>query len=86
MPVSAQVRLLIGNDNEMKDAWRNGFLTAGAEVVLAGGVGLDGGDRHPEKIAHATTAKIATRAMTIAAMSAAFFFCSRNGLNPTLER
>jgi hypothetical protein len=86
MPVPAQVRLVIGNDHEMKDAWRNGVLTAWAEVVLACGVWLNGGDRHPEKIAHATTAKIATRAMTIAAMSAAFLFCSRNGLKPTLER
>ena len=70
----------------MKRARRNGVLTAGAEVVLTGGVGLHRGDRHPEKIAHATTAKIAISAMTMAAMSAALLSCSRNGLKPTLER
>jgi len=81
-----QIGLVVGNHDEMKSARWNGVLTPGADVVLAGGVGLDGGHRHPEKIAHPTTATIAMRAMTMAAMSAALLFCSRNGLKPTLER
>lgn len=86
MPVAAQVGLVVGHNDDMKGPWWNGVLTARTEVVLAGGVGLNRGDRHPEKIAHATTETIAISAITMAAMSAALLFCSRNGLNPTLER
>lgn len=86
MPVPAQVRFVVGDNNEMKGAGRNRVLASRADVGLAGRIRLDGSDRHPEKIAHATTARIAISAMTIAAMSAALLFCSRNGLNPTLER
>lgn len=86
MPVPAQVGLVVGDHNEVKSARRDGLLTARAQVILAGRIGLDGSDRHPEKIAHATTATIAISAMTIAAISAALLFCSRNGLKPTLER
>ena len=77
---------MVGDYHEVKHARRDGVLTARAEVLLASGIGLDGGNRHPEKIAHATTATIAISAMIIAAISAALLFCSRNGLKPTLER
>ena len=84
--MAAQVRLFVGNHHQMKSARWNDVLAPRADVVLAGCVGLDGGDCHPEKIAHATTAMIAIRATTTAAMSAALLSCSRNGLKPTLER
>jgi len=82
MPVPAQIRLIVGHDDEVEGARRDRHLTPGADVVLARRVGLDGGDGYPEKIAHATTAKIATKAITIATMSATFLSWSRNGLNP----
>ncbi len=84
--MSAEVRLVIGDHDEMEGARRDDVLTSGADVVLASRVGLDRAHGHPEKIAHATTARIATSATTIAAISAALLFCSRNGLKPTVER
>ena len=71
--MSAQIRLEIGHHDEMEGPRADRHLTARAEVLLARGIGLDRGDGHPEKIAHASTAKIATNAITMAAMSAALF-------------
>jgi hypothetical protein len=73
MPVPSQVGLVVGHDNEMKCAGRDDGLAARADVLLAGRVGLHRGDGHPEKIAHARTAKIATNATTTATMSAVLF-------------
>lgn len=73
VPVPSQVGLVIGHDNQVEHPGGDGQLASGADVLLARRVCLDGGDRYPEKIAHARTAKIATRAMTIAAMSAPLF-------------
>ncbi len=86
MPVPAQVRLVIGDHHEMERSRRDDVLTTRAEVLLARRIGLHRADRHPEKIAHATTARIATSATIMAAMSAALLFCSRKGLKPTGER
>jgi hypothetical protein len=84
--MATKVRLVVGNDHHMKSPRGDDVFAPGTDVFLTGGVGLDRGDRHPEKIAHATTARIATRAMTIAAMSAALLLLSRNGLKPIVER
>lgn len=55
----------------MKHSGFDAELASRAHVHLARRVGLHRGDGHPEKIAHATTARIATNAITMAAMSAA---------------
>jgi len=69
----AQVRLIIGNDDEMEHSGDDAQLTSGAGVFLACRVRLLRRDGHPEKIAHANTAKIVTNAMTMATMSARLF-------------
>jgi hypothetical protein len=73
MPVTAQVWLVVGHDNKMKGAGEDDGLAAWADVLLAGRVGLHRRDGHPEKIAHARTANIATNATTTATMSAVLF-------------
>jgi hypothetical protein len=73
MPVPSEVGLVVGHDNQMKRADRDDGLAARADVLLARRVGLHGGDGHPEKIAHARTANIATNATTKATMSAVLF-------------
>jgi len=64
---------VVGHDNQVKRADRDDGLAARADVLLARRVGLYGGDGHPEKIAHARTANIATNATTKATMSAVLF-------------
>jgi hypothetical protein len=73
MPMPSQVWLVVGHDNQMKHAGRDDGIAPGTDVVLARRVGLHGGDGHPEKIAHARTANIATSATTTATMSAVLF-------------
>jgi len=70
VPVATQVRLIVGHHDQMKGPGKNAQLTPGTDVLLARRIGLNRGDGHPEKIAHARTAKIATRARAIATMSA----------------
>ena len=73
VPMTSQVRFVVGDHDEMKDAGEDAQPATRADVLLAGRIGLHRGDSHPEKIAHATTTTIATRATTIAAMSATLF-------------
>jgi hypothetical protein len=73
VPVASQVRFVVGDHDQMKDAGEDAQATTGADVLLASRIRLYRGDCHPEKIAHATTTTIATRATTIAAISATFF-------------
>ncbi len=70
MPVPSQIGLVVGHDYQMESSGGDDGLTAGADVLLARRIGLHRGDGHPEKIAHARTANIATNATTIATMSA----------------
>jgi hypothetical protein len=70
MPVPSQIWLVVGHYYQMEGAGGDDGLTTGADVLLARRIGLHRGDRHPEKIAHARTAKIATNATTSATMSA----------------
>jgi hypothetical protein len=71
MPMASEVGSLIRHDYDMKDPVGDGELAAGAQILLNRRVRLDGGHRHPERIAHATTASVATMPMTNMAMSAA---------------
>ncbi len=71
MPVTSQIGRLLGYHHDVIDALGDGQLAAGTEVFLGSRVGLDRGDGHPEKIAHDTTANVATIVMTSMAMSAA---------------
>jgi len=71
--MTTQIRLQIRHHDEVEGSGADGHLTAGADVLLARRIGLHRGDGHPEKIAHASTAKMATNAITMAAMSAALF-------------
>ena len=64
---------MVGNDYQMKHAGWDDRRAAGADVLLARGVGLHRRDGHPEKIAHARTANIAANATTTATMSAVLF-------------
>lgn len=73
MPVPSQIGLVVGHDHQMESAGGDNGLTAGADVLLARRVGLHRGDGHPEKIAHARTAKIAANATITATMSAVLF-------------
>lgn len=73
MPVPSQVGLVVRHDYQMKGAGRDDGVAAGTDVLLARRIGLHGGDGHPEKIAHARTANIATNATTTATMSAVLF-------------
>lgn len=86
MPVPAQVGGLVRHDDHVEGSGGDGQLASRAQVLLAGLVGLDGGDGHPEKIAHPITSKVAATASTTITMSAALRSCSRKGLNPTPRR
>ena len=69
MPMPAKVGLVVGHYHHMKRAGQDRHLTARAEIGLASRVRLHRRDGHPEKIAHARTAKIATSATTITTTS-----------------
>ena len=86
VPVTSQIGLVVGHDDEVEGARTDDRLTTGAQVLLACRIGLHRGDGHPEKIAHASTAKMATSATTMATSSAVLFSCSRNGLKPMTAR
>ena len=73
VPMPAQVRLFVGHDDHVECPGWNRHLAAGADVVLAGRIRLDRRDGHPEKIAHARTAKIAMSAITMTTMSVTSF-------------
>ena len=82
MPVTAQVRSVVGHDDEVESALGNHLFASRADVLLPGGIGLNRADRHPEKIAHKTSAIAAPTASTTMTMSKTVLRCSRNGLKP----
>ena len=73
MPVTAHIGCAVGNDHKMEGARRDRQIAARAKVFLLRLVGLDGIDGYVEKIAHATTANVASTAITTMAMSRADF-------------
>lgn len=85
MPVPSEIRLVVGDDHEMEGAGRNRQLTPWAQVLLAGGVGLDGADRYPENIAHNTRAMAVATVTTTSTRSKTVLSCSRKGLKPMVE-
>lgn len=86
MPVTSEVGSIVGNDDEMERSRRYVPVASGTEVVLGRLVGLDRGDCHVEKIAHAISESIADRATTTMMTSKVVFLCSRKGLKPTVRR
>ena len=86
MPMAPHVDVVVGDDDEVKRAGRDGSLTAGAHVLLASLIGLNRRDGYVEKRAQAMTANVATTASTTMTMSRTDLSCSRNGLNPTPRR
>ena len=86
MPMTSQIRFMIRDDDEVKCASGDGEVAPRAQVLLAGGIGLDRADRYPEKIAHNTNAIAPPIASTTMKMSNGVVFCSRNGLKPMVER
>ena len=69
MPVTSQVGLFVGDHDQVERAGGDLVLTPGTEILLGGRIGLDRCDGHPEKIAHAMTAKVARMATTTMRMS-----------------
>ena len=61
-------------------------MAARAEVLLLRLVGLDRGDGHVERIAHAITPIVASTASTTITMSSTVLSWSRKGLKPTPRR
>lgn len=82
----SEIGSLVGNHHEMVRAGRNRTMTTRAQILLGSLVGLNRGDRHVEKMAHAIRANIAAIATTTMMMSNVVFLCSRKGLKPTLQR
>lgn len=89
MPMAPEIGFELGHDDEVERAGRDRQITSGADVGLAGRMGLDGCHdvrrahrRHPENRAHATTATVASTARTTIATSTTDLVPGRNGLNP----
>jgi hypothetical protein len=86
MPVTTQIGLVVGHyDHVISPRWDR-VVASGADIFLGRRVGLDRGDRYPEKIAHATNPIAAPIARTTMMMSTIDVSCSRNGLKPTVRR
>lgn len=81
VPVSAEIRRVVGHHDEVESPRRNGGIAAGAYVVLAGGVGLNRRDCYP-RIAHASRITTTTNVPTTRAMSSGDLCAGRKGLNP----
>ena len=81
--MATQIRGVLGHHDEMEGPRWDGVVTSRAYVLLDGLIGLDRGHRHPEKIAHAITPRVAASANTTRTMSSTLLSCSRNGLKPT---
>jgi len=83
VPVASLVGGLVGDDDEVEHSGLDAQIATWAQIRLGGGIGLDRGDRHPEKIAHTTTAIVASAAPTTMTMSRVDLSCRRKGLKPT---
>ena len=81
VPVAPQIGGLVRHHDEMEGPGWDRCVAAGTYVVLAGGVGLDRGDRYP-RIAHASSARMITMVPMTRATSRGDLRAGRNGLNP----
>lgn len=88
MPMAAQIGMVLGHHHDMTVAYLHESVAAGAEVPLAGCVGLHGDDdfvverAQPEKAAHTTRAAATVKVTTTSTMSAVERRRTRNGLKP----
>lgn len=78
VPVTSQVRGVLGNDDQVVGPGRDRQLTTGAQIRLAGGVGLDRDDHlvihgQPPATAQATAAIVSISAPTTIATSSHVF-------------
>ena len=81
VPVSAEIRRVVGHHDEMESPRRNGGVAAGAYVVLTSGVRLYRRDRYP-RIAHTSKITITKIVPATRAMSSGDLWAGRKGLNP----
>ena len=86
VPVTAEIRGLIGHHDQVKGSFGNIPLTARAQIHLGRLIGLHRCDSYVEKTAHAIRAAIAASATTTMTTSSVVLLWSRNGLKPTVER
>ena len=83
MPVAPQVRSQFGDDHEVALADADPAVAAGAQIPLAGCVGLHGGgDLYAERAAHSTSATVARMVPATKATSTSEVRWGRNGLKP----
>ncbi len=82
VPVPAQVRFVLGHDQQMEPALGYDPPAPRTQVGLGGRLRLDMTDGQPPRNAHATRAAVRTSAPATRNMSAARRRCLRNGLNP----
>ena len=92
VPVSAEVRRVLGNDDHVTRAFRDSGLASGTDVVLAGLVRLHGRDEHRleggighgcyPRNAQRTTAIVSTPKPTTSTMSVIDRDWGRKGLKP----
>lgn len=86
MPVASQVGVQLGHDDEVSFAHFDRTVTAGTDVLLAGGIRLDRCDGlYPERAAHSTRATVSRIAPATKAKSTTVFRCWRKGLKPMSE-
>lgn len=83
MPVAPEVRLELGDHDEVSLTDFDQAVTSGAQVRLAGGVRLDRcDDLYPERAAHSTRAAVIRSVPITMATSTAVLRCWRKGLKP----
>ena len=74
--MTAQVGGELGDHYEVTDAGLDDEPATGTQIALAGGVWLDDGDVvYPERTAHNTNPKTASRVIAMMAMSVALRSC-----------
>lgn len=81
--MATELRLEVGDDDEMALADFDETVTSRAEVLLARRIRLHrGDDLYPERAAHSTSTTATRMVPATMAMSTAFLRCWRKGLKP----
>lgn len=84
--MTSQIGCVVWDNHQVEPAPRNLAFTSRTQIPLGGLIGLNRGDGHVEKTAHAIRVIIAAIATITMMMSNAVFLCSRKGLKPTCKR